>query len=235
MAQRVHLSLSLSVSFFLTLSLSLPPLLILSVSASHVSTDHCFMLPSPPCSPAKRESPSRHHHCQRDGPRTQIGRDTQREGGEGRGREEGGGGKKMYLLPSSYPTVLPLSVFFLNRKAYSCRVVGKRRALTSSLWHTMTHGKDIWGGIRPQYSDLCNHPLVHSYYRLPLFIIYLITQLYPFSHSYFCPHQSWSQIQMCFILRYYFNVFNINIKNKQWCRKYWLDFLWLEKLQCFAM
>lgn len=102
------IALSLSPAFWL--SLSLPPLLILSVSASHVSTNQCSMLPSPPCSPAKRESHSRHHHCQRDGPRTQIGRDTQREGGEERGREDGG---KKKCTCSHLPT--PLScLFFLK-------------------------------------------------------------------------------------------------------------------------
>lgn len=160
MAQRVHLTLSRSLLPFDSLSASLP--LTLSVSASHVSTNHCSMLPSPPCSPAKRESHSRHHHCQRDGPRTQIGHDTQREGGEERGR----GREKNVLAPIFLPHCL--ACFFLNRKAYGWRVVGKRRAVTSSLWHAMTHGKDIWN------RDLCN-PLVHSYYWLPLFIIYLIT------------------------------------------------------------
>ncbi len=107
----ISLSHSLSLSYFLTLSPSHSTAVSLSLSLSlsllHVSTDHRFVLPSPPCCPAKRESPSRHHHRQRDGPGTQIGRDTPREGGGGGGA---GGGK---CTRSSCPTPLScLSLFF---------------------------------------------------------------------------------------------------------------------------
>lgn len=50
------------------------------------------------------------------------------EGGEEEGKKRvvvGG-----YLLPCSYPTILPLTVFFLNRKAFGCRVAGQGGTLT---------------------------------------------------------------------------------------------------------
>lgn len=53
------------------------------------------------------------------------------EGGEEEGKKGGWWwGVGGYLLPSSYPTILPLTVFFLNRKAFGCRVAGQGGTLT---------------------------------------------------------------------------------------------------------
>lgn len=93
---------------FLSLSptLSPPPSPSMADSLSHVSTDHRFVLQIPPCSPAKRESPSCHRHRQRDGPGTQIGRDTSREGGGG--ERSRGGAEKCTLSSLLYLTVFSL-------------------------------------------------------------------------------------------------------------------------------
>lgn len=50
---------------FLSLSLHLPPLPILSLFLPCEHRGLCFVLPSPPRSPSKRESPSHHRHRER--------------------------------------------------------------------------------------------------------------------------------------------------------------------------
>lgn len=100
----------------------------LSLAGSHVSTDHCSAHPSPLCCPAKRERErerertreserererfSCHGRFQRDGPRTQIGRDTPREDGGGGERRE-----RNALAPIFPPHCLAsLCVFSSSRK-----------------------------------------------------------------------------------------------------------------------
>lgn len=137
MAQWVHLS----PPFGLSLSNSL--CCWVSLSFSHVSTDQRIGLPSPPCSPTKRESPSCHHHCKRDGHGTQIGRDTLREGGGGGGR-----GKKMYSLLSSYPTVLRLSFilfFFSNLESLRLQSLGEETHIDIEF---VTHDDSRWRHLR---------------------------------------------------------------------------------------
>lgn len=110
-----------------SLSLNLPPLpiLFLPLAVSHVSTNHCFMLPSPPCSPAKREPLSPSLLPER---RPQ---DTNRTWHPKRGwRWMRRRGRKK--CTRSYVLLHRLASLFLFPKseAYCCRVVGKRHTLT---------------------------------------------------------------------------------------------------------
>lgn len=135
MAERVHLSLS--PPFWLSTADSLP--------CEHRPR---FVLPSPPRSPAKRESPSRHHHHQR------WPQDTNRTWHPERGwrwRSKRRRRRKMYSLLSSYPTALSLSVFSLGRP--TAAEWWGRDAHWQSLWHPMTHGEDIWRALWPQFCD----------------------------------------------------------------------------------